>query len=322
MRKKPPHSARWVDRILPRVNRFLTVALIITFIGLGAFWIYLRASSPLPMIPKNNISELSAPPREEAETPQMPQGKLIAETFKEVFTAEELASPEMQKLLKTLDSPAYEAFIETDPSSIGDYFDFFQLHGLSVDKNEVFAIFKDSMPSASLVVLEQRKRSELSTLLRENPIEIGTPAGLDLFQDVITEFLSKEDNVSWMMTHFQGDYMAFGEWTAEVLRNPTPLPEETPAVVNSNTAPLSRDSEADINSSTPLDSAEIDEMSSITISSARSVGVRRVRKRLIASLERSSRVMEKAKHRRSYKRTLPEKSALSRSAINLTQTSS
>ena len=266
MRKKSPHSTRWVDRILPWVNRFLTVALIITFIGIGALWIYLRASSPLPMVPKNNISELSVPPREEAETPQVPQGKLIVETFKEVFTAEELASPEMQKLLKMLESPAYEAFMETEPSGIGDYFDFFQSQGLPVDKDEMLAIFKDSMPAVSPAVLEQQKRSELSVLLRENPIEIGIPAGLDRFQDVITEFLSKEDNVSWMMTHFDGDYMAFGEWAADVLRNPTPLPEETPAIVNSDTPPLSRDSETNTNFDTPpLDTTETDEIPSIEV---------------------------------------------------------
>ena len=267
MKIKLPHSTRWINRILPWVNRFLTVTLIITFIGTGVLWIYLRMSSPLPVIPKNNISEPSSLAREAAETPQMPQGKLTVETFKEIFTAEELASPDMQKLLKTLESPAYEAFMETEPSSIGDYFDFFQSQGLPVDKNEILSIFKDSMSPVSPAVLEKRKRSELSALLRENPIEIGTPAGLDLFQDVITEFLSEEQNVAWMMTHFQGDYMAFGEWTAEVLRNPTPLPEETPAVVNSNVPPLLRDSEADTNSSTPLDSTEIDEISSIELPS-------------------------------------------------------
>ena len=51
-------------------------------------------------------------------------------------------------------------------------------------------------------------RAELSELFRENPIEIGTNAGLDTFQGIITEFLSEEQNVAWMMTHFQGDYMA------------------------------------------------------------------------------------------------------------------
>ena len=106
MKIKLPHSTRWINRILPWVNRFLTVTLIITFIGTGVLWIYLRMSSPLPVIPKNNISEPSSLAREAAETPQMPQGKLTVETFKEIFTAEELASPDMQKLLKTLESPA------------------------------------------------------------------------------------------------------------------------------------------------------------------------------------------------------------------------
>ena len=222
MPKEPTRLTRFMDRSLPWVNRFLTVVLILTFIGTGVLWIYLQRSPQLPIIPKNNVSEPSSPPWEEAETPQVPQGKLITETFKEVFAAEELASPEMQKLLEILESPAYEAFMETEPSGIGDYFDFFQSQGLPVDKNEILEIFKDSMPPVSPAVLERQKRSELSALLRENPIEIGTSAGLDLFQDVITEFLSEEDNVSWMMTHFQGDYMAFGEWTADVVRNPCP----------------------------------------------------------------------------------------------------
>ena len=266
MPKEPTRLTRFMDRSLPWVNRFLTVVLILTFIGTGVLWIYLQRSPQLPIIPKNNVSEPSSPPREEAETPQVPQGKLITETFKEVFAAEELASPEMQKLLEILESPAYEAFMETEPSGIGDYFDFFQSQGLPVDKNEILAIFKDSMPPVSPAVLEQQKRSELSTLLRENPIEIGTNAGLDTFQGIITEFLSEEQNVAWMMNHFQGDYMAFGEWASDVLRNPMPPPEDTSAVV-SNKSSLPIRSEADIDSSTPLDSTEIDEMSSIELPS-------------------------------------------------------
>ncbi len=171
MPKEPTRLTRFMDRSLPWVNRFLTVVLILTFIGTGVLWIYLQRSPQLPIIPKNNVSEPSSPPREEAETPQVPQGKLITETFKEVFAAEELASPEMQKLLEILESPAYEAFMETEPSGIGDYFDFFQSQGLPVDKNEILAIFKDSMPPVSPAVLEQQKRSELSTLLTENPTE-------------------------------------------------------------------------------------------------------------------------------------------------------
>ena len=264
MPKEPTRLTRFMDRSLPWVNRFLTVVLILTFIGTGVLWIYLQRSPQLPIIPKNNVSEPSSPPREEAETPQVPQGKLITETFKEVFAAEELASPEMQKLLEILESPAYEAFMETEPSGIGDYFDFFQSQGLPVDKNEILEIFKDSMPPVSPAVLERQKRSELSALLRENPIEIGTSAGLDLFQDVITEFLSEEDNVSWMMTHFQGDYMAFGEWTADVVRNPSVPPAETPVVVDSST-PLSRDSEADTASNTPLNTLEREKIPSLEV---------------------------------------------------------
>lgn len=237
---------RWIDRSLPGVNRFLTVGLILTLLSIGGLWIYLRASAPLPRGPANAL-KLSPTPRSATETPQLPQGKFLTETIKEVFTESDLASPEIQKFMNILESPAYETFMEKNPRGMGDYFDFFESQGVDVNKNKILTLFKNSTPKIEPAVLEQQMRSELSALLRENPIEIGTNAGLVVLQDVITEFLSKEQNVSWMMTHFQGDTQAFGEWTVDILRNPIPETAEPSSVVNSNASspPIQRTAESD-----------------------------------------------------------------------------
>ena len=226
--------------MLKTLNRVLSIALIVTVVGLGAFWLWLRANNTQPRIPRAVNTEESSTTHQNAETLKTSQNQRMTEMLKTVYTSEELAAPEIQKLLQVLESPAYEAFIETNPTRIEDYFDFFQSQGVAVDKNEILALFKEkeSASAEDAARLELHMRTELSARLRENYIEIGTDAGSDTFQHVITEFLSNEKNVTWMMTHFQGDFMKFGEWAADVIRNPIPPAEVAPATVVTDSVPL------------------------------------------------------------------------------------
>ncbi|MCG9132722.1 hypothetical protein J5I95_13675 [Candidatus Poribacteria bacterium] len=246
-----------IDRCLPGLNRLLTVVLILTIIGIGVLWVFERVSNTPP--PDFQVPKAFSPPSETAESPELPQGELLTEALRDVFTAEELASPEGQKLVETLQSPAYETFIAGEIGSIGDYFDFFEAQGVNVDKEEILALFKASAPLGSATTLQRQMRSELSVLFREHSIEVGTNAGLNVLRDVITEFLSDDAHLSWMMTHFDGDFMKFGQWVTEVLRNPTPPGEETPTVVDSRRVPRSRRDVTDTEGGMPsLDAADMD----------------------------------------------------------------
>lgn len=124
MPKRRTGLSQRIDRYFPWVNRFLTVALIITIVGTGALWIYQRVNHTPQLTPTFIRSEKPSSRAEDTEARQLPQGQRIAEIFKTVLTPEELAAPETQKLIEVIESPAYAAFLETNPHSLGDFFDF------------------------------------------------------------------------------------------------------------------------------------------------------------------------------------------------------
>ena len=216
--------------MVEKLNRFLTAALILAVIVISAFWVIQRGRntgiSTAPL-----TTEKLPPQSENAEELRGPDARGVVEMLEVVFTEEERASPDFQQLMSILKSPAYEEFLESTPTKLGDFLDFFQEQGMPINKSDVFDNFKGQLSTEFSDELEPRMRSQLSALFSNNEVEIGSDAGLRTLQQVIAEFLSDEQNTAWMMAHFQGDYNAFGQWTVDILRNPTPLPTESLPVV-------------------------------------------------------------------------------------------
>lgn len=155
----------------------------------------------------------------------------VVEIFKSVFTEEEQSQPEFQQFMDVIESKEYIEFLETQPVTLGEFFDFFASQGIPVSKDAMMSVFLDSAPIGSPEQLEQRAYVQLSTRFQEIPYNIRSPQGQKAFEEVVQTFLDNTENVSWMMTHFQGDFIAFGEWTVNVFRNPiSDIPEDIESI--------------------------------------------------------------------------------------------
>lgn len=232
------HLRQRMAAYLPILNRFLTVALILIIIGVGVFWIVLQRENGISPVQSANQEKLSSQP-ESVESLQPTTTSRVKEMMTSVFTEEELNLPENQQLLQILDSPQFQDFLETNPNNLGNFLDFFRSQGIVTEKNEVFETFhekfKQQFPEETAASIEHQMRQVLSNLFAENGLESETAGNREdtgKFDRVLETFLSESENVTWMINHFQGDYMAFGHWVMDVLQNPVPpLPEISPFVV-------------------------------------------------------------------------------------------
>lgn len=226
-----------MDLYLPVLNRFLTVGLILTVIGVGMFWVILQRENDARPTKLANPEKLSYQP-DSVEPLKPTTASRVKEMMTSVFTEEELTLPENQQLLQILDSPQFQDFLETNPNNLGNFFDFFRSQGIETEKNEVFETFhekfKQQFPEETAASVEHQMRQVLSNLFAESGLEsetAGNREDTEKFDRVLETFLSESENVTWMMNHFQGDYMAFGHWVMDVLQNPVPpLPETSPFV--------------------------------------------------------------------------------------------
>lgn len=237
------HLRQQMDLYLPVLNRFLTVALILTVIGIGVFWGILQPKNDTRPAKSANPEKLSSQPNS-VEPLKPTTASRVKEMMTSVFTEEELTLPENQQLLQILDSPQFHDFLETNPRNLGEFFDFFRSEGIAIDKNAVFETFhetfKQQFPAETAVSLEQHMRLSLSKLFTESGLEsetAGNREDTEKFDRALEMFLSESENVTWMMNHFQGDYMKFGHWAIDVLQNPVPSRPELSPFVDMNEGP-------------------------------------------------------------------------------------
>ena len=193
-----------MDLYLPVLNRFLTVALILTVVGVGVFWVILQRENDARLTKRANPEKLSSQP--DSVEPLKPTTAFrVKEMMTSVFTEEELILPENQQLLQVLDSPQFQDFLETDPSNLGNFFDFFRAQGIETEKNEVFETFhekfKQQFPAETAASVEYQMRHVLSNLFAQRGLEsesAGNREDTEKFDQVLETFLSESENVTWM----------------------------------------------------------------------------------------------------------------------------
>ena len=209
--------------MLNRFNQILIIIIVFSVIGTVVLWFLSRPPSIEfdPMLPADG-NDPKSPILDDviSEAPVDVDIDDPTEVYKYLFTEDERAQPEFQQFMQVIESPQYTAFIESEPETLGDFFDFFASQGLPVDKNQMFNIFLELAPVGTPEQLEQRARVTLSIEFQQMPYNIRSRQGMQAFQQIIEEFLADEQNTAWMMTHFNGNFMAFGEWTVDVFRNP------------------------------------------------------------------------------------------------------
>ena len=214
------------------------IGLILTVIGGYVFWTSSRKQnipqdtpSPIAVQQSPQPKTAAAVPHENAEFSEENKvifsenlKQIMSEVFgDEVLEEEQPISPDAQKMLFLLGTPAYEAFVETDPTSLAAFYDFFASHGVPLDKNELFEeaqnTFEKHFPGESAEALEPRMRQALSDLFAER--------GGDLF--VLSDFVTNEQYNAWGWHYFQTDSDAFIKWGADIwIRNYDPPPTEGP----------------------------------------------------------------------------------------------
>ena len=211
--------------MLEKLNRVLSITLILTVIGVGLLWVLqhraLNTLQGTPSVPGS------------VEPPETQQTQKVSKTSPgNILTDEKLAIPEIQELLQARESPEYQDFLETHPGSVDEVFAFFESQGVQIDQNQFYAIFnrlfREQFPLLSTDELEPQMREKLAKLFLESGIQLETAAQGEGVEDLMAEFLAEKQNVAWLMEHFQGDYIAFGLWAIDVFQHPTPLATPTP----------------------------------------------------------------------------------------------
>ncbi len=211
--------------MLKKLNRVLSITLILTVIGVSLFWVLqhraLDTSQGTPGVSGS------------VEPPQAQQTQKVSKASPgNILTDEKLATPEVQELLQARESPEYQDFLETHPGSVDEVFAFFESQGVQIDQNQFYAIFnrlfQEHFPHVSAEELEPQMREKLASLFLESGIQLETAAQGEGIEDLMAEFLAEKQNIAWLMEHFQGDYVAFGLWAIDVFQNPAPPATPTP----------------------------------------------------------------------------------------------
>lgn len=222
--------------MVEKLNRVLSIALILAIIGIGAFWMLQRG--------KHGTARVSLDGRTSS---QMEAGQSSREWVQNYLKKRELTKAENRKMKRVLESQAYEDFLATRPDSVGEILAFFATQGVELPYAEFLAelqpMFRKHFPEVSAAELEPVMREKLSALAAANNVRLGSDLQEEALDDMIVGFLAAEENLVWIMAHFEADYFAFGRWAVEVLQNPISSAMEEPAFSDINNPPTSAKSE-------------------------------------------------------------------------------
>lgn len=220
-------------------KHILSLGLILTGISGYVFWTSQREHNTPQVAPSPSAVEQIFPrqesaevPREDTEVPQEDTEVLHpAPMLRGIFTEEELASPDMQKLLAIFASPEYATFAEAGDYSADAYYGFLASQGLPWDRNAYYRTFQEHFQKHFLgetpEELEPQIRQTLLNHFAENDVE--DPA--DMLQVVITEILADAKNRAWMMGRFPGREREFGNWVVDVMKEHLDAPSTDASAV-------------------------------------------------------------------------------------------
>ncbi len=212
------------ESVLPLLNRTLAVCCLLTLAAVTVLFVQKRfAGYQLTLGPEktNLVQTVGDIPALDEKQPLVEQERRAEQLMKRVLTPHQLSHPDTQKILDILGTSEYQRFIDTSPSGILEYVDFFARHGVNINRQQVIdeyeAEFRSEFPETTVQELMPEMQQSLSEVFRQFQIEPETPAGLTAFTAALEEFLSDEKNVAWMNMYFQGDTDKFSEWTVSVL---------------------------------------------------------------------------------------------------------
>lgn len=133
------------------------------------------------------------------------------------FTPEQLLDLTFLSVIQLTESPAYQAFLESEPDSLAAYHDFFLSNGAPIDPDFFTNQYLRTFPTGTPEEFEQEMRMRLTHLYIASGIDFENSADLGGYNQLLITFLDAR-TTAWMLGYFQGDDTAFGEWVVAVLR--------------------------------------------------------------------------------------------------------
>lgn len=232
----------------------LIIGIILVAIAGYFFW-KSKSEQNSPQVAPNAVVAGEVPRHENTTEPPKKAADInkvsrVKEMLNLIYTEEERASPDWQEWIQMLESPEFAAFLETNPTSLTDFYNFYESQGIKTDKSKVRALFQDTLtehfPAKTAVDLEPQMRQELSNIFTESDIE---------FQQAVQDFVDEEQNIAWVMEYFDGDFHEFGKWAVTVSENPIPLPTDTSTIVENNEMFIPTETEGDFSDNPTLSEA-------------------------------------------------------------------
>ena len=147
----------------------------------------------------------------------------VMDQFGDFFSEEDLANPEVKRMFEILESPAGQAFLESNPNGLADTLAFFESQGVKVNRNMFTEQYREVFPTGEPEELEAKMRQRLVEAIGSAETDPQNNEELNHFIDNLTEFLKDEQNYAWVSGRFQGNNRAFSQWVIQTLQNPGPL---------------------------------------------------------------------------------------------------
>ena len=132
--------------------------------------------------------------------------------FMSLWSAEELTTPRMQKILGIYDSPEYIEFLKDmrkNGPSTRKWFDFLESQGVPVDREMFKGLFRGKFSTGGPEDYEPEMRVEVAKLfLAAAPVDLTDPeAAANQRREVLREFrLKDERNSVWFLGQFDADW--------------------------------------------------------------------------------------------------------------------
>ena len=129
--------------------------------------------------------------------------------FRSIHTEEQLASPEVQKLLEVIDSPAFIKYLEKGDNSSRAWNEFLGSQGLSSLEPAFFDVFRNEFPTGSPADYEPEMRQQIAEmfLVTEPVAPINVEEATLQRARVVAELMTKERRGrAWFMGQFGIDW--------------------------------------------------------------------------------------------------------------------
>ncbi len=133
------------------------------------------------------------------------------------FTPEQLVDLAFLSVIQLTESPAYQAFLETEPTRLAAYHEFFLSEGAPIDPDFFTNQYQHTFPTGDPEEFEQEIRMRLTHLYISSGIDFENPADVVGYSQLLITFLDAR-TTAWMLGYFQGDDVAFSEWIVAVLK--------------------------------------------------------------------------------------------------------